>query len=164
MAVHVRHIQNVRAPRLTASLRQLEEHTVRVLHRVSVPALRIAIGVVFIWFGALKVEGTTPVGDLVAATVPFLDRHWFVPTLGLLEVALGLALVSGRALRLVTPVMVAHLAGTFLVLVTQPAVAFQHGNPLLLTTVGEFVVKNVVFIAAGLVILSRSHRPEPAAG
>ena len=41
-------------------------------------------------------------------------------------------------------VLVAHLTGTLLVLVMEPQVAFQHENPLLLTTVGEFVMKNVV--------------------
>lgn len=52
--------------------------------------------------------------------------------------------------------MIAHLSGTFLVLVTQPAVAFQDGNPLALTMTGEFVVKNVVLIAAGLVLIGRN--------
>jgi len=48
--------------------------------------------------------------------------------------------------------MVAHLTGTFLVLVLQPQVAFQDGNPLLLTTEGEFVVKNLVLIAGALLV------------
>jgi hypothetical protein len=51
--------------------------------------------------------------------------------------------------------MVAHLTGTLLVFVMQPHVAFKHGNPLLLTTEGEFVLKNVVLISAGLVLASR---------
>ena len=44
------------------------------------------------------------------------------------------------------------MAGTFLVLVVKPEIAFQGGNPLLLTTEGEFVIKNLVLIAAGLVV------------
>jgi hypothetical protein len=40
---------------------------------------------------------------------------------------------------------------------TRPGDSFQDGNPLLLTTLGEFVVKNVVLIAAGLVIGSHVH-------
>jgi uncharacterized membrane protein YkgB len=48
-----------------------------------------------------------------------------------------------------------QMIGTFLVLITQPDVAFQHGNPLLLTTEGEFVVKNLVLLSAGLMIGSR---------
>lgn len=123
-----------------------------LLERFSVPTLRIALAIVFIWFGALKVFGVSPVADLVAGTVPFLDGAWFVPALGAFEVVLGLVLMSGRLVGWACAAMVAHLAGTFLVYVTQPAVAFQDGNPLLMTTEGEFVAKNVVLITAGLVV------------
>ena len=46
----------------------------------------------------------------------------------------------------------AQMAGTFLVLVVQPDVAFTDGNPLLLTVEGEFVIKNLVLLSAGMVI------------
>jgi len=36
--------------------------------------------------------------------------------------------------------------------VVRPDIAFQGGNPLLLTTEGEFVIKNLILIAAGLVV------------
>ena len=67
-----------------------------------------------------------------------------------------MALLAGRHLPIVAALMVAHLTGTFLVLVTQPDVAFQNGNPLMLTMTGEFVVKNVVLIIAGLALIGRS--------
>ena len=47
------------------------------------------------------------------------------------------------------------MAGTFLVLVMHPEVAFQDGNPFLLTVEGEFVIKNLVLLSAALVIGSR---------
>ncbi len=134
---------------------QIEERIARVIRPFSLTALRLSLGVVFIWFGALKVFDATPVADLVAKTVPFLDRDWFVPALGAVEVALGIALIAGRYLTIVSAVLVGHLAGTFLVLVTQPEIAFDNGNPLMLTTIGEFVVKNVVLISAALVLASR---------
>jgi len=55
----------------------------------------------------------------------------------------------------VCAVLAAHLCGTFLVLVMEPELAFQNGNPLLLTTIGEFVVKNLVLISAALVLASK---------
>lgn len=131
------------------------------LTRYSVPLLRVALGGVFVWFGALKVAGVSPVGDLVAGTVPFLDAGVVVPVLGAFEVVLGLVLMSGRLVGWACAAMVAHLAGTFLVYVAQPGVAFQNGNPLLMTTEGEFVAKNVVLIAAGLVVAAWS-RPRRA--
>ncbi|MDQ2586932.1 hypothetical protein CKY47_23680 [Saccharothrix yanglingensis] len=124
------------------------------LRALSVPLLRGSLGVVFVWFGALKVAGATPVADLVARIVPWLDPGAFVFALGVLEVVLGVALVVGRRLRWVALLVVLHLAGTFLVLVVQPAAAFRAGNPLLLTMTGEFVVKNLVLITAALVVMS----------
>jgi putative oxidoreductase len=126
----------------------------RLLDRASPMLLRTSLGVVFVWFGALKVAGVSAVGGLVAATVPFLDSAWFVPVLGVVEIVIGLAFATGRLLRVVIPVFAAHMAGTFLVLITLPNVAFEGGNPLLLTAVGEFVVKNLVLLTAGLVVAS----------
>ena len=47
------------------------------------------------------------------------------------------------------------MAGTFMVLVLLPDVAFRDGNPFLLTVEGEFVVKNLVLLSSALVIGSR---------
>jgi putative oxidoreductase len=126
----------------------------RLLRRVSPALLRISLGIVFVWFGALKVAGASAVGGLVAATVPFLDSAWFVPALGVVEIVIGLAFATGRLLRVVLPVFAAHMAGTFLVLIALPNVAFQGANPLVLTAVGEFVVKNLVLLSAGLVVVA----------
>jgi len=147
---------------LVPRLRTLEDQTVDILQAISLPLLRLAIGAVFIWFGALKISNDTPVADFVANTLPWFNRVWLVPALGVFEVAIGLAMIAGRFLTVVCAALVAHLTGTFLSLIMQPDVTFQHGNPLMLTTEGEFVVKNLVFIAAGLVIAARFHRRERA--
>jgi uncharacterized membrane protein YkgB len=126
----------------------------RLLGRASPMLLRISLGIVFVWFGALKVAGVSSVGGLVAGTVPFLDSAWFVPLLGVVEIVIGVAFATGRLLRVLLPVFAAHMAGTFLVLLTLPDVAFQGANPLVLTAVGEFVVKNLVLLSAGLVVAS----------
>lgn len=147
-------------PGLVLALQKAENRTIRELQRISVPVLRFTIGLVFVWFGALKVANVTPLADFVADTLPWFDRAWVVPLLGAFEIALGLALLAGRFLTIVCAALVAHLAGTFLSVAMQPEVVFQHGNPLMLTTEGEFVVKNIVFIAAGLVIAARFRRLE----
>jgi putative oxidoreductase len=140
----------------------METLAVDRLRLVSLPLLRLAIGLVFIWFGALKIANVTPVGDFVANTLPWFNRAWVVPALGVFELVLGMALIAGRLLTLVCAALVAHLSGTFLSLVMQPEVTFQDGNPLMLTTEGEFVVKNLVLIAGGLVIAARFHHREKA--
>ncbi|WP_232665275.1 YkgB family protein [Pseudonocardia sp. TRM90224] len=123
--------------------------------RVWAPTLmRWALGLVFVWFGVLKIVNLTPVAGLVADTLAFvpIPSAVILPALGAFEVVVGIALMAGRVLRPVLAVMVGHLAGTFLVLVTQFNVAFQDGNPLLLTTEGEFVIKNLVLIAGALCV------------
>jgi len=134
--------------RLTAADRTV----ISLLRRWSIPALRLTLGIVFVWFGALKVFGVTPVTDLVAATVYWVDPDWFVPTLGVFEVAVGIGLITGKALRITIGAMAVQLLGTFLVLIVLPEVSFQDGNVLLLTVEGEFVIKNLVLLAAGMVI------------
>jgi putative oxidoreductase len=141
--------------RWITSISELEHRIAALVRPYSLAMLRVSLGVIFIWFGALKVADVTPVAALVAGTVPWVDAAWFVPLLGAVEVVVGIALIAGRRLTVVSVVLVAHLAGTLLVLVMQPQVAFQHGNPLLLTTEGEFVMKNIVLISAGLVLASR---------
>jgi uncharacterized membrane protein YkgB len=115
-------------------------------------ALRIAVGTVFVWFGALKGLGLSPVGDLVAGTVYWVNPQIFVPLLGMWEVVVGVGLLLGVAMRIVLLLFWLQMAGTLLVLLLRPELAFQSGNPLLLTMTGEFVIKNLVLIAAGLVI------------
>lgn len=128
-----------------------------LIFRVSVPLLRVCLGMLFVWFGMLKLAGRTPVTALIVGTVPWLDAAWFVPALGGLELLLGLALVAGYRLDWVSLALAVHLAGTFMTFVMQPGVIFRQGNPLLLTTEGEFVAKNMVLIAAALVVAAQGH-------
>ena len=62
--------------------------------------LRVALGLVFVWFGALKVVGRSPVEELVADTVYWLPEGFFVPFLGAWEIIVGLGLLAPVALRL----------------------------------------------------------------
>jgi len=122
------------------------------LRRVAVPLLRISLGIVFVWFGLLKVFEVSPVAEFVARTVYWIEPQLFVPALGVFEVTLGVLLMLGRLMRLTLLLFVAQMIGTFLTFFILPNVTFQNGNPLLLTVEGEFVVKNLVLIAAALVV------------
>ena len=114
--------------------------------------LRVALAIVFIWFGALKVIDRSPVEDLVKDTIYFLPEDTFFVIIGIWEIIIGLGLLIPVALRLTLLLFWAQMAGTFLSLVVLPGRSFQDGNPFLLSDTGEFVIKNLVLIAAGLVI------------
>ncbi len=140
------------------SLDRIDRRVLEFLARWSVPLLRISLAIVFVWFGALKVLDITPVTDLVANTVYWVDPDWFVPVLGWAEIAIGLALLFNVFLRTAIALFLLQMLGTFLVLVIQPDVSFQDGNLFKLTVEGEFVVKNLVLLSAGLVIGSTVER------
>ncbi|MEU8618638.1 DUF417 family protein [Streptomyces sp. NPDC048623] len=125
------------------------------LHGYGFVLLRVGLGVVFVWFGVLKVAGLSPAAELVVDVIPFDTGTWFVPALGWAEIALGLWLLTARAPWALLPLLAAHLLGTFSVLLLTPHAAFEHGNPLLLTLIGEFVVKNVVLLAGAVVVATR---------
>jgi uncharacterized membrane protein YphA (DoxX/SURF4 family) len=124
-----------------------------------ITVLRLALAVTYLWFGGLKLAGKSPVEDIVQETAaPILPRSLAVPATGILEVVIGLGLLTRTALRFTLLLFFAQMASTFLVLLRLRHRSFQGGNPLLLTKTGEFVVKNLVLLSAGLVIGSTMHR------
>lgn len=135
-----------------ARFKWLDEVMIRFMSLHGTRILRICLGLIFFWFGLLKVIGKSPVANLVAQTVYWMPAEVFVPLLGIWEMIVGVGLLFAVALRLTLFLFWLQMAGTFLVLVLRPEIAFQGGNLFLLTTEGEFVVKNLILIAAGLVV------------
>ena len=136
--------------------RQLSQRALTLLERVAPAMVRLSLGLVFVWFGALKAAGDSPVLALVSATLP-AEPQLLMPVLGVVEILLGVGLLLGRAQRLLLLLLAAHLSGTFLTFVVAPDLIFQHGSPLLLTADGEFVLKNLVLISAALLLVARAH-------
>lgn len=141
--------------RATTRFAEVDARIRAFLGSAGVAALRISIGLVFVWFGLLKVLDVSPVSDLVARTVYWLDPGLVVPALGVFEIVVGAMLILNRWLRVALALFAGQMIGTFLVFLIVPEVAFRDGNPLLLTVEGEFVIKNLVLLAAGMVIGSR---------
>lgn len=138
---------------LQRSLVRLDDAMVDAMRAHGIRVLRYALGTVFVWFGALKVVGRSPVADLIlAVSYAFPTQIDFVLVFGVWEILIGLGLLSAVMLRTTLLLLWTQLAGTFLVLVLRPDIAFQGFNPLLLTSEGEFVVKNLVLLSASLVI------------
>ncbi len=133
----------------------LADVVLALLRPIAVPLLRIALGVVYVWFGILKVLGLSPVADLVASMVPFVPSNVAVVGMGVAEVVLGLALIAGFLVPWIAAAQVLHLLGTFAVFVVHPEVAFT-GNPFVVTLEGEFIAKNLVLVTALLVVAAHT--------
>lgn len=149
---------NDRTPtyRMAERLATAEKATIMFLRRRSPIFMKWAIGLVFLWFGALKLAQVSPAAGLVADTLHFLpvSPSLTVAALGVFEVAAGIALIANLLPRIVLAAILLHLFGTLFALISQPGSVFQHGNPLLLTIEGEFIVKNAVLMAGALVVAS----------
>ena len=121
------------------------------MDRWSVPVLRVAVAVVFIWFGALKVFDVSPAADLVSRTVYFFPPETFVPILGVWEVVIGICLLYRPLIRVGIFLLFLQLPGTFLPVILLPEVVFRT-FPYALTVEGQYIAKNLVIIGAALVI------------
>lgn len=122
------------------------------MHRWGIPVLRVSLGIVFLWFGLLKVFGASPVVELIQTTYSFLPYPWFITLLGVWESVIGVGLLLGFALRFTLALLWLQMAGTLIAPFLSPSIFFSGGNFFLPTMEGEFVIKNLVLIASSLVI------------
>ena len=123
----------------------------RWMWRLGIPTTRLGLGGAFVWFGALKVVGSSPAAELVEKTVYWFDPTWFVPFLGWWEVVIGVCLATPALTRIGIALLALQMPGTFLPLVLLPRVCFQ-GSLFHLTLEGQYIVKNLVIIGSALVL------------
>jgi uncharacterized membrane protein YphA (DoxX/SURF4 family) len=131
--------------------------------RYGLTFLRIALGIVFFWFGALKLfPGLSPAEDLVVETVTFIPENIFLPVLAVWEMLIGLGLIFGVFMRVTLLLLFLQMPGTMLPLVVKPDAVWT-SFPFGLTLEGQYIVKNLVLIGAGLVLggTVRGGRLEP---
>ena len=119
-------------------------------------AVRISFGIIFIWFGILKPLGISSAEPLVIATVPWLpvfDGGTWVSIIGWWEVAIGIAFLFRRTIRVAIALLALQMVGTFMPLVLLPDVTFQAGHfPYGPTLEGQYIIKNLMIISAALVV------------
>ncbi len=115
-------------------------------------ALRLGLGIVFLWFGILKFfPGLSPAENLVRNTVYFIDPDKFIYVLALWESLIGIGLISGKFMRTTLLLLFLQMPGTALPLLVLPEVVWTH-FPFGLTLEGQYIIKNLVLIGAGLVL------------
>jgi uncharacterized membrane protein YkgB len=122
-----------------------------------VTLLRIALGVVFLWFGALKlVPGLSPAETLAGRTIETLTlgvvpASVAVPVLALWEVAIGIGLLVGRWMRVTLALLFVQMLGTITPLFLFPAETWVI-FPIAPTLEGQYIIKNIVLVSAAIVL------------
>ncbi len=119
--------------------------------------LRVALGVVFLWFGALKFfPGLSPAQDLAARPIEALSFGVVPPSvsrpvLAAWEVAIGLGLLIGHWMRAILLLLFVQMLGTITPLVLFPTETWTV-FPIAPTLEGQYIIKNVVLVAAAIVL------------
>lgn len=130
------------------------------VNRSSLTLLRISIGIIYIWFGALKFfHGYSPAEDLAINTINKLTFGLIAQPVNIIllaiwECAVGLLLITGKWIRTALILLFVHMACTFTPLLFFPSVSFKYA-PYGFTLVGQYIMKNIIIICAALVIWSK---------
>lgn len=114
--------------------------------------LRIGLGIVFFWFGVLKFfKGLSPAEELVRNTIFFINPDIFIPVLAAWETLIGIGLITGKYMRFTLLLLFLQMPGTALPLIILPEKVWTD-FPYGLTLEGQYIIKNIVLIGAGLVL------------
>ncbi len=126
------------------------------MRRWGLLALRISLGIIFIWFGILKPLGLSPAEPLIIATVrwlPLFDGKLWVIIIGWWEVTIGITFLFRRTIRVAIALLALQMVGTLMPMIFLPAVTFQAGHfPYGPTMEGQYIIKNLLVISAALVV------------
>ena len=120
----------------------------------------IALFVVFVWFGSLKLFGLSPANGLVSSlyydtlgqALPFLSAQGFIIVLGALEVLIGVLFVVPRKEKIAMILLVPHMITTLLPLVLLPEMTWQ--SAFVPTLEGQYIIKNIVIIALAAMVFA----------
>jgi uncharacterized membrane protein YkgB len=114
----------------------------------------VALFIVFVWFGAIKLFAESPANPLVISllkeTLPFMTFKVFNIILGSYEVLIGLFFIIPKADRVALVMLVPHMIVTIMPLFLLQDMTWQ--SFLVPTLEGQYIIKNVVIIALAAMV------------
>jgi uncharacterized membrane protein YphA (DoxX/SURF4 family) len=135
-------------------IKTIDKFILNILIKIWKPVARIALFVVYFYFGFLKFINLSPATPLVEAlfqkTISFLDFNFFMKFFGLFEMLIGITFIIPRLERFAILLLIIHMFIVFSPLVILPNETWQ--KTLVPTLEGQYIIKNLVIIALALVI------------
>src|SRR3990167_7578432 len=133
------------------------EHILSIfIQKFSIHFLRYSLGIIFLWYGFLKVIGISPIEELVYRATHRVGTAEFDHFLGVWEMAIGLFFFFKNYVRWALILFFLQIPGTFLPLFLNPEDCFTI-FPYGLTLEGQYIFKNIILIAAALTIFGSLH-------
>ncbi len=84
--------------------------------------------------------------------MPLLSAEIWTLVIGWWEVLIAICFLFKKTTFYAMILLFLQMTGTFLPLVILPEVTFQNSNPFLPTLEGQYIIKNIIIIAAALII------------
>lgn len=134
-----------------------DEKITAYMRRYGILFLRISVGIIFFWFGILKFfPGLSPAMEIATVTIErltfgFIQANVAIIILATWETLIGLGLISGAFLRVTLFLLFVQMLGTMTPLLLFPGETFTR-FPYAPTLEGQYIIKNLVLISAGLVV------------
>jgi uncharacterized membrane protein YphA (DoxX/SURF4 family) len=136
---------------------RLDRRITRFMADHGLTLLRLALGVVFVWFGVLKFfPGASPAEALAGRTIETLTlgaipEATALMILAIWESAIGIGLFVGRWMRAVLLLLFVQMLGTITPLFLFPSETFTV-FPIAPTLEGQYIIKNIVIVSAAIVL------------
>jgi len=138
----------------TQKLEAFDLRIINWLRNHYVMIARVAIFIVFFWFGALKLLGLSPASPLAEALtertigMEFFQLSFII--LAVLECLIGILFLIPKATRIVLPLLLLHMAVVCSPLLLVPDLVWT--NPFVPSLEGQYIIKNVVLVALAIAI------------
>jgi uncharacterized membrane protein YkgB len=144
-------------------LTTLDWRIIDFFKRTYLPLARVALFIVFFWFGFLKLVGMSPASPLATAlTERTVGLDLFGPlfiVLAIVECLIGILFLIPKAVRIVLPLLLIHMVIVCGPLILVPELTWS--APLIPTLEGQYIIKNVAIVALAFGIAAHT---EPLAG
>jgi uncharacterized membrane protein YphA (DoxX/SURF4 family) len=124
--------------------------------------LRISLGVIYLWFGALKYfPQLSPADQLAKDTINLITFGLIPPEISIVllafwETALGLVLLMGWWRKPVYYPLLVHIACTFIPIFFFEQTSFTSA-PYAFTLVGQYIMKNLVLLSEVIALNAHYH-------
>ena len=139
-------------------IKNLDLQIISWLRAAFLPMARVAIFIVYFWFGALKLFNLSPASPLAEAlvrqTVGLQHFSLLFKTLAVFECVIGVMFLFPKLTRVVIPLLVIHL-----VIVCSPLLVVPHlawSKPFVPTLEGQYIIKNLAIIALAIGIAAQT--------
>ncbi len=128
------------------------------LRRWYLPMARLAVFIIYFYFGLLKLLGESPATPLAHALVvkTIGAAHFDVAfmLLAIYECVIGVLFLLPKATRFVIPLLLVHM-----IIVCSPLIVLPHlvfAKPFVPTLEGQYIIKNIAIIALAVGIAAQT--------